>query len=120
MSDHVSSTHAELLAIVSGLRLVHDRGKDLYVFVDSQSALSSLSSKTPLHEDITEQCRSLVSSMEQRGHRVQFEWIPSHIGLTHNERVDRMANAATRLHAIAITCQQSLQSNQYLYWTKRF
>ena len=109
VTDSVSSTQAELIAILAGLRLVFDRGSDLYFFVDSRSALESLDSRDPIHMETITECRRLVSRMRRVGRVINFMWIPSHIGLRHNERVDKLAKEATQNEEVEISCNLSLR-----------
>ena len=109
VSDSVSSTQVELQAILEGLRQVVDRGKDVYVFVDSKSALESLNSHRPLHPEIVVQCRRLVTRMESQGVGVRFMWIPAHVGLRYNECVDGIAKEASQRDEIEVICALSLK-----------
>lgn len=109
VSNSVSSTQVELQGILAGLRIVCDKGKDVYFFVDSRSALESLNSHNPLHLEAVVECRKLVAVIRSRGVRARFMWIPSHVGLRHNERVDRMAKEATLREDIEVRCALSLR-----------
>ena len=109
VTDFVSSTQAELLAILAGLRLVFDRGSDLFFFVDSRSALESLNSKDPLYMETIIECRRFVSLMKREGRVINFMWIPSHVGLRHNERVDKLAKDATQNDEVEVPCNLSLR-----------
>ena len=94
LPDHLSSTRAELYAILEGLRVVCPFGKDVFFFVDSQGALYELLSASPCDWDIVQQCLHAIDSLERDKHRVHFTWVPSHVGIPFNEKADALARCA--------------------------
>jgi len=97
LQDWSSSTSCELHGLLDGVSLLLRTRNSGLVICDSQSALHALSSPKP------EACR-LVNRILCRlvtaiGYAlsIHFVWIPSHVGVTANDLVDRLAKAACRL-----------------------
>ncbi|KAG0718886.1 hypothetical protein GWK47_051610 [Chionoecetes opilio] len=95
LSDVISSTQAELSAILLGLGKVKDGGGDTYLYVDSRGALKFFRSPHPVYEEIVNECMGILQGIEGTGISVTFIWVPSHVGITLNERVDDIAKQAT-------------------------
>ena len=108
LSDHISSTLAELQALKLGLSKVLSCNKNVYVFVDSRVALDSLNSGSPVYQGLTAHCKNMIHAIESTGHTVQFYWVPSHAGIAYNDRVDQIAKRATEKENIEISCSLSL------------
>ena len=108
IEDNTSSMAAELHAILEGLKVVVCKSKNVFVFVDSQSALFALNSKTPTNVDVVLDCKRLVCQLTERGLFVKFFWIPSHIGIILNEAADDLAKQATQRPTIDIESIMSL------------
>ncbi|KAK4318782.1 hypothetical protein Pmani_010205 [Petrolisthes manimaculis] len=109
IADNVSSTQAELCAILCGLREVRNGMGDLCFFVDSQSALESLNSKNPVYEEVVNLCKGLIEELEENGRNTKFRWIPSHIGFINNERADELAKKGTEKENIDMDCITTLK-----------
>ena len=97
LRDHSSSTLCELYAILDAVSLVCQRGVNAAIICDSKPALQSLSACHPTHNLVVQQVLSFLSLMSARHICVKFIWIPSHVGLRHNARVDHIAKEACRL-----------------------
>ncbi|KAG0714460.1 hypothetical protein GWK47_014109 [Chionoecetes opilio] len=95
LSDAISSTQAELSAILLGLGKVKDGVGDTFLYVDSRGALESLRSPHHVFEEIVNECMGILQGIERTGRSVTFIWVPSHVGITLNERVDDIAKQAT-------------------------
>ena len=109
ISDNVSSTQAELCAILHGLRELKTREGNASFFVDSRSALESLTSRHPVHGDTAMMCKAALQDLREKNRKITFYWIPSHIGLPQNERADRLAKAGTKQNTVTLTCTSSLK-----------
>ena len=90
LPDKASIFTAELEAIVSALRYIKITTKNnkFIVFGDSKSALHALLSKWD-HRTVQTIMRFLIFL-----HTVIFCWLPSHMGISGNERADSAAKAA--------------------------
>ncbi|XP_069987694.1 uncharacterized protein [Penaeus vannamei] len=109
LSNHISSTQAELWAILTALKEIEIINKDSYFFVDSRGALDSLNSKNPVFGHIVGECRLIAHRLQSQGHVIAFVWIPSHVGVTFNEAVDEIAKGATRKHEVDIHCMRTFK-----------
>ena len=95
---------AELTAIKLTLETA-DKTQQLIIHTDSLTSIQALENKdsqnntTPLNE-ITNCCSKFNQPPI-------ISWIPSHIGLTGNEAVDRLANSATESRLINLVAYPS-------------
>lgn len=96
LTSPASSTYCELHGILDAVSLLCQRGLHGLVICDSKSALQALSSPKPL-DVIVPKILSFLALCHRRALVIQFLWIPSHIGITHSDHVDRLAKAACRL-----------------------
>jgi len=98
INDWVSSTQAELGAIFKVLEniLTSKVNCGIVIFCDSMSALQTLQSQPstldPLTYDIV---RLALYLTVNRKISISMHWIPSHIGLEYNEKVDDWAKQGT-------------------------
>ncbi len=93
LPDRASIFSAELQALISALRFCKASiAKKFAIFCDSKSVLQALSSKWD-HPYVSIILRSLLLLHTQEK-SVIFCWIPSHVGIDGNERVDAAAKAA--------------------------
>ena len=96
LPDFSSSTYCELYGILHAVSLICQRGIKALVICDSKSALQALSSPRPCSAVVI-RILSFLALMSQRALVVKFLWIPSHIGISYSDTVDRLAKAACRL-----------------------
>ncbi|XP_063603272.1 uncharacterized protein LOC134779200 [Penaeus indicus] len=97
LQDWSSSTSCELHGLLDAVSLLLRTRSNGLVICDSQSALRALSSPKPEARSLVNRIvRHLVTAI---GHAlvIHFLWIPSHVGVTANDDVDRLAKAACRL-----------------------
>ncbi|MPC57073.1 hypothetical protein E2C01_051045 [Portunus trituberculatus] len=64
LSAHMSSTRAELHAVLEALHIVVLLYKDAYFFVDSQAALYALQSTFPMDCDLVNKCLDLINDLK--------------------------------------------------------
>ena len=89
---------AELLAVLFSLKFIFNSNsscKNYTIFTDSLSALSSLRKSFPSNNLVQEIQDWLALSYIHRKIKVEFCWVPSHVGIDGNERADAAAKAAT-------------------------
>jgi ribonuclease HI len=96
-SDHISVYRGEQLAILKALLWVMEvQPLRVIIFSDSLSALTALdqvdSNLSSLDMEILVNLREILSL----GIDIRFAWVPSHIGLSGNEKVDKLAKAALK------------------------
>lgn len=92
-----TSTAAELAAILTALHFIRDEAPHKWtLFCDSKPALQSLLS--PLrrgpHEQLVFQVTEMLQHTGKAGHKISFQWLPSHCGIIGNERADQAARSA--------------------------
>jgi ribonuclease HI len=97
LPDKASVSSAELKAILMALDYVsRSTGDKHIIFSDSLSSLQSLCNskcKNPLVQKIV----SKYSSLSSQGKDIIFCWLPSHVGISGNEKADSAAKAALGL-----------------------
>ena len=109
LSNDISSTQAELYAIFVGLRELRGGEGDVYFFIDSRAATESLSSRNPVLQNIATQCTNIITELDRGGRRLTFMWLPSHVGIIDNERVDETARKATMKEQVDIVCDVTVR-----------
>ena len=87
---------AEVYAIIRALSsassgLLKDI-RSVYIFVDSQAAISRL--QNCKGEKIVQQAEIACEKLTTAGVHVQIQWCPSHMGISGNEIVDTLAKQA--------------------------
>ncbi len=110
LRDHSSSTLCEVHAILDAVSLACQRGVNAVIVCDSKPALQSLSSIRPVYSTVVLQIILFLSLLRHRDLTILFAWVPSHVGLRHNEIVDRLAKEACLLpppvagRPLSLTC----------------
>jgi len=86
----------ELMAIYRALKRVSGRlgadNRPITVFTDSRSAIISIN-KYPQKNSLSLHIQQLIAGLRQN---VTLCWVPSHVGVVQNERVDTLARTASR------------------------
>ncbi|MPC63811.1 hypothetical protein E2C01_057917 [Portunus trituberculatus] len=90
----MSSTRAELYAVLEALHIVAPLHKDEYFFAVSQASLYALLSTFPMECDLVNKCLDLIHAPEGAGATAHFIRIPSHVGIPLNEKADRLTQCA--------------------------
>lgn len=89
-----SSTVVEGVAIASALRKLKTLPpQNVVVLTDSKAALQQLYRGLPSTK-FPRKSLALAKELNNKGFTVKFQWIPSHIGITGNEKADALAYAA--------------------------
>ncbi|XP_042882320.1 uncharacterized protein LOC122259540 [Penaeus japonicus] len=87
-----SSTYCELQALLLAVNFICQRRVNGAVMCDSQSALQAISSPQPAsHRSIIHQILQQLVTAQEHYLRIIFLWIPSHVGIAANDRVDLLA-----------------------------
>jgi kelch-like protein 2/3 len=94
LPDNTSIYSAESHAVLLALEFIEVYDSNRFViFSDSLSCLQAIQNRkwsSPLICSILEKCHILATT----GKEIHFCWIPSHVGITGNERADAEAKAA--------------------------
>ena len=86
-----SNYRAEILAICTAAEHLLESAKQMgnvAIFTDSLSTLQVLNSTDP--DQMIQGLHSSLAKLTAR-HSVSLQWVPAHVGLTGNERADRLA-----------------------------
>ncbi|KAG0725001.1 hypothetical protein GWK47_039433 [Chionoecetes opilio] len=91
-----SSTYCELQGLLLAVSLLCQRRLNGVVMCDSQSALSHLISTTHTPLPCSSDLASVVAARDN-SLTIRFLWIPSHVGIAANDKVDLLAKTACSL-----------------------
>lgn len=107
---------AELLAIQSALQFLEStevKNKDVAVITDSLSAANLLLNNRHNHSSTKSEIMGLVTSLHtKRRVTIHFVWVPGHVGLPGNEKVNNLARRAAEKQVIDTSQQISLMEIQ--------
>ena len=95
--DQASTLQTELTAI-SGALVLAFKGhyQQSIIHTDSLSSLQALQAHWPQdNRNLCTSTRKLLNDIVQTGGSVSFNWIPSHVGISQNEKADNLAKQAT-------------------------
>ena len=89
---------AELTAIQLALNIIDNSNFQKYViYSDSKSALNTLQKFEPAHPIVSAIQSSIHKILEARQIKIEFCWVPAHVGICGNEFADKAAKEAARL-----------------------
>lgn len=91
ISDFSSIYTSELLAIRTCVENISFNSQNILIITDSKSSLEGLSDSFSKNT-IVQQIRTTLTSLH--AHRISFLWIPSHLGIRGNEKVDELAKSS--------------------------
>ena len=116
---------AELFAILGALTFISESipQRSIVIFTDSQSALHLLRSLHPAsHQELVYDSHSILYALCNQGYVINFQWVPSHVGINGNEVVDKAATHAHSLPQITdynldkVTFSNSSRKSCYINW----
>ena len=108
LADWTSITDAETIAIYHALQMGSDLHASLAIFSDSQGALYRLKAFNPT-DLASGNIHQIVLRLSRRNIQVSFYWVPSHIGISQCDKVDRLAKKALMLEEPAYGLPLSMQ-----------
>ena len=117
-SDALHVFTVELYAILMAVQWV-DQLQDRKVLIcsDSVSAVKSLGKgMSKGRQDIVYEILLALNNVEKQGVTVSFLWVPAHVGIRWNEKVDALAKAATRKDAIDVNLKLSKSEGKSIVW----
>ncbi|ESO00496.1 hypothetical protein HELRODRAFT_175933 [Helobdella robusta] len=76
---------------------INETNKEYMIFADSLSSLMAIENHKANNPIITQIQNSINTHMTINNNKIKFVWIPNHIGIEGNEKVDKAANLAHRL-----------------------
>ena len=107
---------AELYAIKKALEWISENMQPTKIVIctDSTAALLSLTAKKPEYLLIISSCLMLIKDLCSKGYTINFQWVPSHSGISGNEAADKGAKAASKLTNINNYLKPSLNDHNAL------
>lgn len=97
LDDLVSSTTAEMYAIVEALRRIAQlTPQAVLVLTDSRAALQQLQ-RAQETSKAAMTAKSDTQLLESSGFKILYQWIPAHVGIEGNEKADKLASNAHNL-----------------------
>ena len=95
LNGYASIYNAELRAVLKAVKLAKNDplSQSTVIFTDSQSVKNSMEQINSDHPLIVEILHAILE-MSRLGKSVMVYWVPAHIGVPQNEKVDREAKAA--------------------------
>lgn len=109
-TSHVTtSTAAELTALRRALEFIRtERPRKWAVFSDSKAALQCIRSalRRGCHEQLTYDVIVLHHHLRRNGHEIDFQWVPSHCGISGNDSADgaaRTSHQETNIDSIPLS-----------------
>ncbi|XP_018360462.1 PREDICTED: uncharacterized protein LOC108759488 [Trachymyrmex cornetzi] len=98
LPPYTSVFSAEAYAIYTAITLAIDRKlPKATIITDSKSVLKAVKSfRNPTNNYLIPLIRSVLEEAESKGTEINFIWIPSHRGISGNEKADQLAKRAIR------------------------
>ena len=96
---------AELFGILKALEwinnfIVGNTLRQFVIFTDSMAALMSLENSVSRKNQLVYDCWRILRILYDGGYCVIFQWVPSHIGISGNERADVVARDSLQLNYV--------------------
>jgi ribonuclease HI len=119
LENHVTTLTAELAAIRSAIQFIYQQqyqtACNIDMFTDSLSSITSIeSAATSAYISLETDIIDLITKLhEKQNISTTIVWIPSHVGITANEQVDKLAElGTTKPTATTINSDIQLYANQ--------
>lgn len=104
LNNNISIFSAEFFAIYMALSFLNDLPRPLtqvVILTDSKSVLESLNNSSSKNRyDLQLECKILIDQIIKKGTDLTLLWIPSHVGITGNDIVDKEAKSAAQKNDI--------------------
>ena len=91
-----TNCECEILGLRLGVQYAVSVKRNALLICDSKSALLSLNSGKPSYKTHIDAIQRDLIHCSKEGLKVQFMWAPAHVGITGNEKADKLAKAGTR------------------------
>ena len=91
LPNWTSNLESELTAIKKGVKFAVENRKNALVISDSIGALQSINSHQTQYKNLVNNINKNIIECVEMGVEIQFMWVPSHVGITGNEKADLKA-----------------------------
>lgn len=108
----------ELYAMKMALEWIEENKiKKALIGSDSVSALYSLMTGiSNSHQDLLYSILIIYTRIREKCYEIQLTWIPAHIGIVGNERVDKLAKQAVKKESIEGNIKLSKSEGKSIIW----
>ena len=110
VTDYSSSTQAELAAIKMAIE--HSRSShklSILINTDSRTAIASLCKQNNENQHLTQSIITAAKAIQGEGRATTINWIPSHVGISGNEKADLLAKQAAQLPSVSLVIPRTQQ-----------
>ena len=106
-SNTASTMQTELIALKQALHYsVNNEVGPVTIHTDCKSAVQALQTiKVKENKALIKEIRNLLYQHKATNRQVTINWIPSHIGITGNDKADELAKTTTHIHNVQIRIQ---------------
>ena len=91
-----TNCECEIIGLRLGIQYAASVKRNALLICDSKSALLSLNSGKPSYRSHIDSIQKDLIQCSKGGLKVQFMWAPAHVGITGNEKADKLAKTGTR------------------------
>lgn len=130
LNDGVSIFSAEMYAILMAVTYVTDMPHiipNVVILSDSKSALQALKHPNRNRKGMIYDIHTLVHQLHFRGCHVQFQWVPSHVGICGNDMADKAAkesitflNVSNNIGFTINEASTKIRKVLFLEWKNRY
>ncbi|XP_055499259.1 uncharacterized protein LOC129701820 isoform X1 [Leucoraja erinacea] len=119
-NNYLTVYTVELYAILMAVRWMEQMQPcKVLICSDSLSAIQSIGSgASHRRPDLVYEILLLLSQVTRRGSDVTLLWVPAHIGVLGNEKVDKLAKEAVKKRNIDVNLQLSKSEGKHIVWKK--
>lgn len=119
-NNYLAVYTVELYAILMAVRWIEQvQPCKILICSDSLSAIQSIGSgASHRRPDLVYEILLLLSQVTRKGSDVTLLWVPAHIGVLGNEKVDKLAKEAVKKENIEVNLQLSKSEGRHIVWKK--
>ena len=110
VTDHSSSTQAELAAIKMAMGHAHTcHNLNVLINTDSRTAIASLCKQHNENINLTHPIITTAKAIHGAGRTICINWIPSHVGISGNDNADLLAKQAAQRSSVSFAIPRTQQ-----------